>query len=164
MFSKVITEKTQKVSKALRKANKKVVTAESCTGGLIGAAFTQLPGSSEVFERGYITYSNDAKIELLTVPTIFIEDFGAVSKQVAIAMAEGALLMSKADISISVTGIAGPDGDTHDKPIGTIHIACAQHGKETSHRHLAFNGNRDSVRNQALEAALDLLQNKISQS
>ncbi len=149
--------KSNEVFLALSKKKKRLVTAESCTGGLISMALTEIPGSSKIFERGFITYSNEAKIELLTVPTFYIEDYGAVSPEVAVAMAEGALLMSKADISIAVTGCAGPDGGTSNTPIGTVFISCAVKNRETIFKKFSFSGNRNSIRVQSAEAAFALI-------
>lgn len=134
----------------------KLAAAESCTGGLVAAAMTAIPGSSRVFERGFVTYSNEAKHSMLGVPEALIEHHGAVSAEVARAMAEGALIHSGADISLSITGVAGPDGGTPFKPVGTVHIAAAQRGAITLHRHCHFDGNRDSVREQSALAAMDL--------
>ena len=122
MFSPELITQAQLLNKTLLAKKMRLATAESCTGGLISALITEVPGSSAVFERGFVTYSNEAKIDLLTVPTFYIEEFGAVSMQTVIAMAEGALLMSRADISVAVTGCAGPDGGTPEKPVGTVFI------------------------------------------
>lgn len=138
-----------------------LATAESCTGGLVAAALTAIPGSSSVVERGFVTYSNQAKIEMIGVPEALIEAHGAVSAEVARAMAEGAVKHSRADISLSITGIAGPDGGTAAKPVGTVHIAAAQRGALTLHRHCLFEGDRDSVREQSALAALELLMEQI---
>ncbi|MCE3232642.1 MAG: CinA-like protein [Rickettsiaceae bacterium] len=157
MFSSVITKKSEQLLKALRNKKLKISTAESCTGGLLSVALTEIPGSSEVFERGFVTYSNESKIELLTVPTFFIDEFGAVSRETAIAMAEGTLLMSKAQIGISITGVAGPDGGTETKPVGTVFIACAYKDQNTIYAHHVFKGDRSSIRQQTVEAALDFV-------
>ena len=107
----------------------KIATAESCTGGLIAGVLTEIAGSSAVVDRGFVTYSNEAKTEMLGVPADLIKRVGAVSKEVAIAMAEGALARSSADIAVSVTGVAGPGGGTHDKPVGLVHLAVMpRHG------------------------------------
>jgi nicotinamide-nucleotide amidase len=110
----------------LRARNLRLATAESCTGGLIAGLFTEIAGSSDVFERGFVTYSNDAKHELLGIPKNLLDVHGAVSEQVARAMALGALKHSHADIVIAVTGIAGPGGATETKPIGLVHVAIAR--------------------------------------
>lgn len=161
MFSPELTNKIHQLSKSLRSRNLKISSAESCTGGLFSAAMTDLPGSSEVFERGFVTYSNESKIELLTVPTFFIEDFGAVSKETAMAMAEGALLISKSDMSISVTGIAGPDGGSDSKPVGTVFIGLSIKNEATSFEQFLFSGSRNSVRKQSVEAMVDMLLAKL---
>ncbi len=140
----------------------RIVTAESCTGGLIAATITDIPGASEVFERGFVTYSNISKIELLTVPTFYIEKFGAVSMEVATAMAEGALLISKAEISISVTGCAGPGGGTEEKPVGTVFIGLAGHGRQTIYEKFLFEGNRQEIRLQSAIAVIEMALNSIS--
>ena len=163
MFSREIIEKVRLLSRILQRNGQKISSAESCTGGLFAAAMTDLPGSSEIFERGFVTYSNESKIELLTVPTFFIEDFGAVSKQTAMAMAEGALLISKADIAISVTGIAGPDGGSDEKPVGTVFIGFAAKNKKTFFKEFSFTGSRNSIRNESVNQMLDiLLENVVS--
>jgi len=138
---------------ALADRGLKLVSAESCTGGMIAAALTTLPGASDVFERGFITYSNEAKTELLGVPAELIEAHGAVSAQVAQAMAAGALNHSRADLAVSVTGIAGPGGGSPEKPVGLVYIGIAdKQGAATSFRH-QFTGDRTEVRRQTVEAA-----------
>jgi nicotinamide-nucleotide amidase len=122
----------------LRARELKLATAESCTGGLIAAILTEVPGSSDVFERGFVTYSNEAKTEMLGVPAALIKEHGAVSEEVARAMAEGALRNSRADIAVSVTGVAGPDGGSAEKPVGLVHLAAARRGREPIHREKRF--------------------------
>ncbi len=140
-----------------RESHMKVVTAESCTGGLIGACLTEIPGSSDIFERGFITYSNAAKVEVLGVPADLIATHGAVSEQVARAMATGALAHSHGDISIAVTGVAGPGGGTPDKPVGLVHLASAAKGGETLHTKLtAGDIGRDQIRMRSVEEGLFL--------
>ncbi len=112
----------------------KLVTAESCTGGLLAAYITSIAGASDVLERGFVTYSNDAKVEVLSVEAGVISAAGAVSQQVALAMAAGALLHSRADISAAVTGVAGPGGGSDDKPVGLVHFAVAKRGAMTAGR------------------------------
>lgn len=158
-----INNKAHDLLKALYKRKLKIATAESCTGGLIAATITEIPGSSQIFERGFITYSNQSKIELLTVPTFYLEDYGAVSRETAVAMAEGAILMSKADIGISVTGIAGPEGGTEDKPVGTIFIGLAIKGKNTKFEQHHFTGSRHLIRTQTVEAAFDMVMKSLEQ-
>lgn len=110
-----------------------VATAESCTGGLIAASLAAVPGASTALERGFVTYSNEAKTEMLGVPAALIKACGAVSREVAIAMAEGALAHSRATMAVAVTGVAGPDGGTETKPVGLVHIAAARLGALTLH-------------------------------
>lgn len=131
-----------------------LVTAESCTGGLIAAACTALPGSSRWFDRGFVTYSNDAKQQMLGVPADTINKFGAVSSETVMAMAFGALAHSKADIAISVSGVAGPDGGSDAKPVGTVWFGLARRGVNVEARLQHFDGERAAVREQALEYAL----------
>jgi nicotinamide-nucleotide amidase len=134
-----------------------ITTAESCTGGLISAALTSISGSSEVFERGFVTYSNLAKHQMLGVSNDLLGAFGAVSKHVAIAMAEGALNHSQAHLSVSVTGIAGPTGGTPEKPVGLVHIASRFMKQPAIHEEHHFSGDRDAVRQASVNAALALL-------
>lgn len=133
-----------------------MTTAESCTGGLIAALITEIPGSSEVFARGFITYANAAKTELLGVPAALIAAHGAVSEAVARAMAEGARRTACADIALAATGIAGPGGGTPEKPVGLVHLACAREGVTLHARH-HFPGDRSAVRLQAVAAAIRLV-------
>jgi nicotinamide-nucleotide amidase len=142
----------------LRARNLRLATAESCTGGLIAGLFTEIAGSSDVFERGFVTYSNDAKHELLGIPKNLLDVHGAVSEQVARAMALGALKHSHADIVIAVTGIAGPGGATETKPIGLVHVAIARKDGAAVHRVFEFGDiGRTEVRLATLDAALTLL-------
>jgi nicotinamide-nucleotide amidase len=133
-----------------------IAVAESCTGGLIASRLTDVPGSSRYLERGVVTYSNASKIELLGVPAEMITANGAVSEPVATAMAEGIRLRSRVDIGVGVTGIAGPDGGTPDKPAGTVCIAAAV-GPVTRVRTFRFVGGREMVKFQASQAALDMV-------
>lgn len=135
----------------------RLATAESCTGGLIAAALTDWPGSSATVERGFITYSNEAKTDMLGVPAALIVEHGAVSEAVARAMAEGALAQSLAEVSLAITGVAGPGGGSAEKPVGTVHMAAARLGRATLHQHHLFAGDRDQVRLAAALAALGLL-------
>jgi nicotinamide-nucleotide amidase len=139
---------------ALRARGWKLVTAESCTGGLIAAACTAVAGSSDWFERGFVTYSNEAKTESLNVPATLIEAHGAVSAEVARAMAEGALAHSHAQLAVAVTGIAGPSGATPGKPVGTVWLAVAQAGHATQAELFNFSGERAAVREQTVHQAL----------
>jgi nicotinamide-nucleotide amidase len=139
---------------ALRARGLKIATAESCTGGLIAAACTAVAGSSDWFERGFVTYSNEAKTELLGVDAALIAAVGAVSEEVARAMAEGALLHSRAQLSVAVTGIAGPGGATPGKPVGTVWLALAQRSGATHSELLQLGGDRAAVREQTVQHAL----------
>jgi nicotinamide-nucleotide amidase len=134
-----------------------LVTAESCTGGLIAAACTSVAGSGDWFERGFVTYSNAAKTELLGVPVPLIDGHGAVSAEVASAMAEGALEKSRAQLAMAVTGIAGPSGAVPGKPVGTVWLALAQRGHPTATTHVLLQGDRAAVRRQTVLQALQLL-------
>jgi nicotinamide-nucleotide amidase len=141
----------------LRSKGVMLTTAESCTGGLIAGVLTAIPGSSEVVHGGFVTYSNQAKSEMLGIDPDLIEEHGAVSKKVACAMAEGAQRETKTQISIAVTGIAGPGGATPGKPVGTVHFACAD-GKNTKHIARAFGDiGRDEVREETVRVALTLV-------
>jgi nicotinamide-nucleotide amidase len=141
---------------ACRRRGWMLVTAESCTGGLIAACLTENAGSSDVVERGLVTYSNAAKMALLGVRETTLERDGAVSERTAREMAEGALERSPATLAIAVTGIAGPGGATPAKPVGLVHLACAVRGGSTTHRRCVFEGDRAAVRLAAVEAALRL--------
>lgn len=140
----------------------KIAAAESCTGGLLAGLFTEFSGSSDVFERGYVTYSNRSKEEMLGVAGDIIADYGAVSEAVARLMAEGALENSRANLAVAVTGIAGPGGGTPMKPVGTVHIACARENKAVMHEACYFGDiGRHEVRVATLEAALELIRKQI---
>jgi nicotinamide-nucleotide amidase len=139
---------------ALRARGWRLATAESCTGGLIAATCTALAGSSDWFERGFVTYSNAAKTEQLGVDAVLIAQHGAVSEPVVRAMAEGALMRSAADLVVAVTGIAGPGGGSADKPLGLVWLAMAQRGMATRAERLQLAGDRAAVREQTVVAAL----------
>ena len=145
------------VLETCRAAGLVVTTAESCTGGLIAGALTEVAGSSEVFERGFVTYSDEAKQTLLGVPTSLFDTVGAVSKEVARAMAEGAMARSEAQLAVSVTGIAGPAGGTETKPVGLVHMAIAREGREIADFRDVFPGDRSDVRAATVVAALQRL-------
>ena len=140
---------------ALRARGWMLATAESCTGGLISAACTSLAGSTDWFERGFVTYSNAAKVDLLGVPAMLIDAHGAVSEEVARAMAEGALKRSKAQVSVAVTGVAGPGGGSVAKPVGTVWLAVSTSSGSTVAELLQLAGDRAAVRRQTLVCALD---------
>ncbi len=138
-------------------AGLRIVTAESCTGGLVAALLTEIPGSSAVVERGFVTYSNEAKTDMLGVPADLITQHGAVSAAVARAMAEGALASSRADVAVAVTGIAGPGGATETKPVGLVHFAIARKGHTAALERRYGDLGRCTVREMAVVDALDLL-------
>lgn len=142
---------------ACRRQHLKLATAESCTGGLVAGVLTEIAGSSDVVERGFVTYSNSAKMELVSVRKTTLERHGAVSEPVAREMAEGARRRGGVDLAVSITGIAGPGGATETKPVGLVHLACARTGRPTLHRKEIFKGNRAAVRRQAVRVALLLL-------
>lgn len=143
---------------AARARNLTVTTAESCTGGMVAAALTEVAGASDVFGYGFVTYANAAKTDLINVPTDLIAQHGAVSSEVALAMAEGARVKADADIAVSITGIAGPSGGTADKPVGLVYIAIASADDPTkAHRHTFENNERASIRMEATQCALTLL-------
>jgi nicotinamide-nucleotide amidase len=148
---------TTRVAKRLRRAGFTIVTAESCTGGLLAKCLTDVAGSSDYFDRGWVTYSNNAKRSELGVPASTLARHGAVSEAVVLAMAAGALRRSKARIAIAVTGIAGPAGATLSKPVGTVWIAWGLHRRgriEVYAVRFRFRGGRDAVRRQSVAAAL----------
>jgi len=163
MFDDATLQLAEKTVMALKKANLKIVTAESCTGGLIAGALTSIPGSSEVVYGGFVTYANGAKISMIGVPKTLIEQFGAVSEQVAGAMARGALARSSADIAIAVTGVAGPGGGTKEKPVGLVCFASATAHNICAKQVRLGDIGRDQVRlatvNAALAMALETLIN-----
>ena len=148
----------------LHKNNMMLAVAESCTGGMLSSVLTDQAGSSAYFDRGFITYSNEAKQELLNVPEKTIQTNGAVSEECAKAMAEGAFQNSKANITISITGIAGPGGATDTKPVGTVYFGISGNDAETYAIHEAFDGDRQSVRNRATQKALKLLIEHLKQA
>ena len=147
------TNLTKTLAQILLSRNWTVSLAESCTGGLVCSTLTELAGSSEWFERGYITYSNEAKTECLGVPAELIEAYGAVSEQVAKAMAEGARINSGSNVAISITGVAGPSGGSAEKPVGTVCFGWTTEN-QTLIKTMRFNGDRQMVRQQATEFAL----------
>jgi nicotinamide-nucleotide amidase len=143
---------------ACRLQGESIVTAESCTGGLVAATLTAVPGSSDVFERGFVTYANAAKSEMLGVPYWLIERHGAVSEDVARAMAGGALTHSQASLAVAVTGIAGPDGGTPEKPVGLVHFAATRRDTPIIHEKVLYGDlGRPEIRKRSVERALALL-------
>lgn len=162
LFPPSLTDLAARVVAENAAAGRKVVLAESCTGGLVCAAITEIPGSSEVLERGFVTYSNEAKIESLGVSAELIDTFGAVSVAVAWGMARGALKHSDADIAVAITGIAGPGGGSESKPVGTVVFACALRGQnenDISAEQKNFDPalSRSEIRQEAAMVALELL-------
>jgi nicotinamide-nucleotide amidase len=162
LFPASLTELAARVVAENAATGRKVVLAESCTGGLVCAAITEIPGSSEVLERGFVTYSNEAKIESLGVSAELIDTFGAVSVAVAWGMARGALKHSDADVAVAITGIAGPGGGSETKPVGTVVFACALRGQnenDISAEQKNFDPtlNRSEIRQEAAMVALELL-------
>ena len=157
MFDHEMREAAERVLVACRKRKLKVVTAESCTGGLVAAALTAIAGSSDVVERGFVTYANEAKREMLGVPWDALLGHGAVSEPVARAMATGALAHSQADIAVSVTGVAGPGGGSEDKPVGLVHLAAVRAGHDPIVERHVFPGDRDMIRRVSVLTALAML-------
>jgi nicotinamide-nucleotide amidase len=146
----------------VRERHLRVVTAESCTGGLVAAAICSIPGASDIFERGFVTYTNRAKEEMLGIPGDLIADFGAVSEPVARMMAEGALNNSRAHIAVAITGVAGPGGGSPMKPVGTVHIATARSTAGIRHRHEVFDGEtRLDMQMAAVAVALQMMRDAI---
>lgn len=160
-FPKSMVDVAEEALEACRGLGFMLSVAESCTGGMVAACLTSISGASAVVERGFVTYTNRSKQELLGVPPHLFTSVGAVSEEVARAMAEGALERSAAHVSVSVTGIAGPGGATPGKPVGLVHTASARKGRATLHERHVFSGDRDAVRRQATEAALRLLLRQI---
>jgi nicotinamide-nucleotide amidase len=159
MFPPDLTARAEELVARYRAAGLMAATAESCTGGLIAALLTEIPGSSAMLERGFVVYSNAAKQELLGVPAETLAAHGAVSGATARAMAEGALHASRAEVAVSVTGVAGPDGGSAEKPIGLVHFACARRGKPTVAREERFGDiGRTDVRLASVRVGLDLLE------
>lgn len=138
----------------LKKYHLKLTTAESCTGGLLAGTFMNVPGVSEVYDEGYITYANKSKRKILGVKKKTLKEHGAVSRQTAKQMAKGAAKAAGADVALSVTGIAGPDGGTPEKPVGLVYIGCYVNGK-TRVRKCKFQGDREKVRLQTVQAAME---------
>lgn len=163
MFSEAEIALAADVLTRARKAGVMIATAESCTGGLVSACLTSVPGASDVLDRGFITYTNESKSELLGVPVALIEAHGAVSEAVARAMAEGALALSHANASVAITGIAGPGGGSDEKPVGLVWIAGARKGQDTIAERQEFGDiGRPQVREKSLDAALRMLERIIA--
>ena len=157
LFAPGLVAKANAILDACRKHGATLATVESCTGGLLSAMLTELPGSSTMFTHGFIVYANAAKTQMVGVDPLLIRQHGAVSEPVARAMAEGALKASSAQLAIAITGIAGPKTDDSLKPVGTVHFACAMKGKPTLHQHKIFAGERSEIRLAAVDQALDII-------
>ena len=158
MFDDALLTRAERLTDLYKAHGLKLAAAESCTGGLLTGLLTEAAGSSAVVERGFVTYSNEAKQELIGVPAALVATHGAVSEPVARAMAEGALARSRADVAVSITGIAGPGGGDARKPVGLVHFACARRGAATVAHEARFGDRgRAGVRRAALDVALDLL-------
>lgn len=145
-----------------RRVGVRIVTAESCTGGLAAAAICSVSGASDVFERGFITYANLAKQEMLGVPANLIRANGAVSEPVALAMAAGALHKADAQVALAITGIAGPGGGSARKPVGLVHFAVARTGRKSLHRVEQFSGGRHEIQISAVRAGLNLIREALA--
>jgi nicotinamide-nucleotide amidase len=163
MFSLEIVTLARLLIDEARERSLRIVTAESCTGGLVAGAICAIPGSSDVFERGFVTYSNRAKQELLGVPGDLIADLGAVSEPVARMMAEGALEASNAHLAVAITGVAGPGGGTPMKPVGTVHIATARSNQRIMHKEEFFEDDtREGIQLAAVQSALQMLRDRLT--
>lgn len=159
MLDPEILERAESVLQTTRKAGLQIVTAESCTGGMIAGALTAIAGSSDVVDRGFVTYSNEAKAEMLGVPEEMLREHGAVSEPVARAMAYGALLNTTAGLSVAVTGIAGPGGGSAEKPVGLVYLAAGRRQNSIIRiRREIFAGDRTDVRRATILTALDMLE------
>jgi nicotinamide-nucleotide amidase len=158
MFDDRLRAEAAALLEAARARGLHIATAESCTGGLIAALLTEIPGSSDVVDRGFVTYSNEAKIELLGVPADTLARVGAVSRETALAMASGALAHSRAEIAVAVTGVAGPGGGSAEKPVGLVHLAVSAKGREPLHREMRYGDiGRAEVRMATVRTALEML-------
>ena len=157
MFPEETLTKARKLLEICSSKGLHVSTVESCTGGLISGCLTAVPGSSSVVDRTFVTYTNEAKTEMVGVPKLLLKEVGAVSEKVARAMAEGALANSNAEVSGSVTGVAGPGGGTVEKPVGLVHMSVARKGYDTLHLRSIFEGDRNSIRLQSVSVVIDLM-------
>lgn len=162
MFSLEIDTLARLVIDDARERSLRIVTAESCTGGLVAAALCAIPGASDVFERGFVAYTNRAKNEMLGVSGDLIADLGAVSEPISRMMAEGALEQSHAHISVAITGVAGPGGGTPMKPVGTVHFATARSNQSVHHRMEIFDlDTRWEIQMASVQTALELLRDRL---
>jgi nicotinamide-nucleotide amidase len=163
MFPKDIDEMARRVLTLARAAGLTLATVESCTGGLVAGALTAVPGSSDVVDRGFVTYSNAAKTALAGVPEDLLVAHGAVSEPVARAMAEGGVSLGGVDVAVSITGVAGPGGGSADKPVGLVHFAVARRGRDTVHREMRFGDiGREAVRLDSVRTALGMVAQGLS--
>jgi len=162
MFDQDLTDLATQVLQAFERRGKMLATAESCTGGLITGVLTAIAGSSSVVERGFVTYTNEAKMEMLGVTPALFPDVGAVSSEVAREMAAGAVAHSRADIAVAVTGVAGP-GQSERKPAGLVYIGTCKRGEEPVAHEFQFTGDRNNVRRQAVVEALTLAMKVVSE-
>ena len=164
MFDRQLIIEAKDTLDMLRDGGLMLATAESCTGGLVAGVLTSIAGSSGMIDRGFVTYSNEAKSEMLDVSMALIEQHGAVSEQVAREMAEGALRNSRANVAVSVTGIAGPGGGSDEKPVGLVHFGCARGELNTHHVRMTYGDiGRNEVRHAAIGTALAMIRQSISQ-
>ena len=161
MISDELLQKAERLLAACRTRGVMLATAESCTGGLITATLTAIAGSSDVVERGFVTYSNEAKHEMLGVPMELIVQHGAVSEPVARAMAEGALARSRTQIAVSVTGVAGPGGGSAEKPVGLVWLGCAERGELAATERHIFSGDRAAIRVASVVRAFALIRARV---
>jgi len=159
-----LTQLASEIGDSLRARGLHLATAESCTGGWLAQCCTDVVGASDWFDRGWVTYSNQAKQDCLGVQENTLEQYGEVSKATVIEMAEGALMQSNTDISVSITGIAGPEGGSGDKPVGTVWFAWAMPHRTTLVQHQLLSGDRQSIRAQAVEIALRGVQSALRQN
>jgi nicotinamide-nucleotide amidase len=158
MFPKPLIDTAEALLATLRARKLMLATAESCTGGLIAGVLTEIAGSSDVVERGFVTYSNEAKNELIGVPMEMIKTHGAVSREVVLAMAVGALEHSRADVAVAVTGVAGPGGGSAAKPVGLVHLAVQRKGRAPVHRECRFGEiGRHEIRIATVETAFEMV-------
>ncbi len=162
MTTEKLLNKARLLLDSCRQASILLCTAESCTGGLIVGTLTEIAGSSDVVDRGFVTYSNSAKHDMLGVPADMLESYGAVSEPVARAMAEGAVALSDAVLSVAVTGVAGPGGGTAEKPVGLVHLATAKARGGIRHRQMNYGDiGRDGIRQATIATAFDMLQDEV---
>lgn len=157
MITRELKDKSKKLLELCERKKLLLATVESCTGGLLAGCLTAVPGSSAVVERGYVTYSNQAKIEEVGVDPALIDRHGAVSREVAAAMAAGALRHAPVDLAAGITGVAGPGGGTAEKPVGLVFVSAAARNKAPEVRECRFPGDRDAIREASVDAALDML-------